>query len=74
MAIASSTLEALFNEREVARLTGLSVGTMRRRRLLRQPPPFLKLGSSVKYRPTDVAAWIESQSRSGQVETEECNV
>jgi len=57
----ANTIEALWNERDVARISGLSVATIRRRRLLRQPPKFIKLGAAVKYKPTDVAAWIDSQ-------------
>jgi len=55
-----STLEALLNEHEVARLTGLSVATIRRRRLLKQPPRFLKLGAAVRYKPGEVKAWLDS--------------
>jgi len=57
----SPELEKLLNEYEVARLTGLSVASIRRRRLLRQPPKFLKLGASVKYRPSTIREWLESQ-------------
>jgi predicted DNA-binding transcriptional regulator AlpA len=58
--VGSRNLETLLNEREVAGIAGLSVHTIRRRRLLRQPPVFLKLSSSVRYRPEDVAAWLNS--------------
>ncbi len=53
-------LRTLFNEFDVARITGLSVASVRRWRLLRQGPKFLKIGASVRYRPEDVAAWLES--------------
>jgi predicted DNA-binding transcriptional regulator AlpA len=59
--LVSPELEILLNEYEVARLTGLSVASIRRRRLLRQPPKFLKLGASVRYRPSAIRDWLESQ-------------
>lgn len=65
MANQNTTIEALLNEHDVARLTGLSVATIRRRRLLRQSPKYLKLGNSVKYKPSDLQAWIESQPVGG---------
>jgi predicted DNA-binding transcriptional regulator AlpA len=55
-----STCESLINERGVARISGLSVATLRRRRLLGQPPVWVKLGGRVLYRPADVLEWIEA--------------
>jgi predicted DNA-binding transcriptional regulator AlpA len=60
MAATNNTLESLLNEREVARITGLSVATIRRRRLFKMPPKYLKISSAVRYRPEDIAAWLES--------------
>jgi predicted DNA-binding transcriptional regulator AlpA len=65
MTTANNTLERLLNEHDVARITGLSVATIRRRRLLQQPPKFIKLGAAVKYKPADLAAWIDSQPTGG---------
>jgi predicted DNA-binding transcriptional regulator AlpA len=65
MTTASSSTETLLNEYGVARLTGLSVATVRRWRLLRQGPRYLKLGAAVRYRPEDVAAWLESRPTGG---------
>jgi predicted DNA-binding transcriptional regulator AlpA len=56
----SDTLEALLTEHDVARITGLSVASVRRWRLLRQGPRYLKIGSAVRYRPEDVAAWLRA--------------
>jgi hypothetical protein len=50
MAATSSPLQELLTEREVARLLKVSVATIRRRRLLRQPPTWLKIGALVRYR------------------------
>ena len=46
----------LFDEREAARRLGLSVATMRRRRLLRRPPAWVKLGGRVLYRALELDA------------------
>jgi len=48
----------LLNEHEVAERLKLSVATMRRWRLLRQGPKWLKLNSAVRYRPEDVEAYL----------------
>jgi len=47
-------------EREVAKLLGLSVQTLRNRRFLGHPPPYVKLGRSVRYLLADVLAWAET--------------
>jgi predicted DNA-binding transcriptional regulator AlpA len=50
----------LLNEHAVASLLGVSVATVRRWRLLRQGPKFIRVGAaSVRYRPEDLAAYIE---------------
>ena len=59
MTTTSNALEALLTEHDVARLLKVSVATVRRRRLLRQPPNWVKLGASVRYRPADIAAFIQ---------------
>ena len=56
----STTNNALLNEHEVAKLLKLSVATMRRRRLFRLPPEWVKLGASVRYRPEAIERLIES--------------
>jgi predicted DNA-binding transcriptional regulator AlpA len=60
-----NTLEELLNEFDVARITGLSVGSVRRWRLLRQGPRFLKIGAAVRYKPEDVSAWLQSRPSGG---------
>lgn len=56
-------MEALLTERDVARILNISVATVRRRRLFRQPPAWIKLGSSVRYLPEVVAKLIEDGRR-----------
>jgi predicted DNA-binding transcriptional regulator AlpA len=57
-------IENLLNEHDVARIVGLSVASVRRRRLLKLPPKYIKIGASVRYRPKDVESWIEAQASS----------
>ena len=59
------TLSKLLNEHEVAQITGLSVSTMRRRRLFNYPPRYCKIGAAVRYRQEDVAAWLNSEPTGG---------
>jgi len=61
----SNTLEELLTEHDVSRVTGLSVSSVRRWRLLRQGPKYIKIGSAVRYRSQDVAAWLESRPTGG---------
>ena len=58
-------VENLLNEREVATLTGLSVASVRRWRLLESGPRYLKIGASVRYRPSDLSAWLDSRPSGG---------
>jgi predicted DNA-binding transcriptional regulator AlpA len=65
MATANSTLETLLNEHDVARITGLSVASVRRWRLLRQGPKYLKIGAAVRYRSEDISTWLNSRPTGG---------
>lgn len=58
--------ERLLTEREVAILLNLSVGTIRRRRLQGKPPSFVKIGTSVRYRPKEVRLLIEAGAQRTQ--------
>lgn len=57
---------ALLKENDVARITGLSVASVRRWRFFRQGPKYLKIGSSVRYRPEDLAAWLSARPTGGE--------
>ena len=65
MAAANNIFETLLNERDVARITGLSVASVRRWRLLRQGPKYIKIGAAVRYKPRDISAWLESRPHGG---------
>jgi hypothetical protein len=56
---AGTELEALLNQFDFSRITGRSVASARRDRLLGQGCPFVKLGALVRYRPEDIRAYIE---------------
>jgi predicted DNA-binding transcriptional regulator AlpA len=48
------------SEREVSDITGLSVKTLQRWRLLNMGPPYRKFGGAVRYGEADISNWIES--------------
>jgi predicted DNA-binding transcriptional regulator AlpA len=62
---AKDGLTNLLNEFDVAHITGLSVASVRRWRVLRQGPRYLKIGSAVRYRPADISVWLESRPTGG---------
>ena len=70
MATQNNTLQALLNEHDVARITGLSVASVRRWRLLRQGPKYIKIGAAVRYRPEDIGAWLASRPTGGGPQAE----
>jgi predicted DNA-binding transcriptional regulator AlpA len=63
--VAANRFEALLNERALAKSIGMSLASVRRWRLLGQGPKFLKLGSAVRYRPQDSAAWLRTRPTGG---------
>lgn len=67
---ASTPIQSLLNEHDLARVTGLSVASVRRWRLLKIGPKYLKIGASVRYKPEDVSAWLESRSTGGDYPAE----
>jgi predicted DNA-binding transcriptional regulator AlpA len=60
MSVENNTLNTLLNEHDLAKLTGLSVSSVRRWRLFKRGPKYLKISSSVRYRVQDVKAWLDS--------------
>jgi predicted DNA-binding transcriptional regulator AlpA len=57
----------LLSERDVAHITGLSLASVRRWRLVGQGPRYLKLGRAVRYQREDLAAWLKSRPGGGEV-------
>jgi len=64
--VAQTELERLLDESKVAEITGRSVASLRRDRLLGKGCPYVKLGFLVKYRPRDVEAYIAQNLRGTQ--------
>src|SRR5262245_51359160 len=63
---AISQTDSLLDERQVARMIGMSVGSLRRWRLLGQGPPFLRVGRrGVRYKPEHLALWLDSRPIGG---------
>lgn len=44
-----------------AAFLGLAAQTLRKLRITGDGPPFLKLGRAVRYRPTDLEAWLSAR-------------
>ena len=56
--------ECLWTEEDTAKFLQLSTSTVRKGRMTgKGGPPFLKLGASVRYVPSAVREWCETQSR-----------
>jgi excisionase family DNA binding protein len=55
----------LLTEKEAARYIGMSRSFLARARMIgdKNAPSFLKLGRAIRYRITDLNAWLESCSR-----------
>jgi predicted DNA-binding transcriptional regulator AlpA len=52
----------MLNEHQVAEYVQMSVASVRRWRLFRTGPKFVKIGSAVRYRRVDVVSWLDSCS------------
>ncbi len=59
-------LDALMNESEVAQRLQVSVACVRRWRLERRGPKFIKLGALVRYRSDDIERWLASCPAGGE--------
>ncbi|WP_394766370.1 helix-turn-helix transcriptional regulator [uncultured Paludibaculum sp.] len=55
--------DRIVTEIEVATLARVSLATVRRWRLLRQGPPYRKVGSLVRYHQAEVQQWLEDLPR-----------
>jgi predicted DNA-binding transcriptional regulator AlpA len=64
--VAKEPLEGRLNEFDVARITGMSVATVRRWRLLHQGPKYIKIGAAVRYKPEDISTWLDSRPTGGE--------
>jgi len=48
----------LQTEKQVSKQLNVSVASLRRWRLLKRGPQFIKVGSLVRYRPEDIERWL----------------
>jgi predicted DNA-binding transcriptional regulator AlpA len=58
-----SITEPLWGTKDLARFTGGAESTWEKKRLTGDGPPYLKIGRHVRYRPSDVEAWLAKQVR-----------
>ena len=65
--VADTPLEPVVNEVECSKITGRSVGSLRRDRLIGKGIPFVKLEFLVRYRQADIRRFLESNLRGGSV-------
>jgi predicted DNA-binding transcriptional regulator AlpA len=59
-------IEQLLSEHDVAKICGLSDAAVRRWRLLRKGPRYIKVGSAVRYHLEDVEAWLKTRPSGGE--------
>ncbi len=62
-------LERLLNDHEVAALVGVSVATVRRWRLTRRGPSYLRIGVLIRYRPESIHQWLDSRQTVGMADS-----
>jgi excisionase family DNA binding protein len=60
-------MNSFLNEQEVSERLNVSVATLRRWRLEKRGPMFLKVGSLVRYRPEDLDSWVSALPTGGTV-------
>lgn len=53
-------LPEMLNDHQVAKYLNMSVASVRRWRMFRKGPKFVKIGSAVRYRRGDVETWLNS--------------
>jgi excisionase family DNA binding protein len=61
----SATAPTFMTEGEVAKRLNVSVASLRRWRLLKKGPAFVKIGALVRYRPEDLDSWLASLPKGG---------
>jgi predicted DNA-binding transcriptional regulator AlpA len=52
-------MDSLLNQKQAARILGLSVRTLERYRITGTGPRYVRLGRLIRYRPNDLKEWIE---------------
>ena len=65
MAATDNTVETLLNEHDIARITGLSVASVRRWRLIQQGPKYMKIGAAVRYTQESIKEFLATRPTGG---------
>ncbi len=52
-------MQDFMTEQQVAQKISVSLATLRRWRLIQRGPRFIKVGALVRYRPEDLAEWLD---------------
>jgi predicted DNA-binding transcriptional regulator AlpA len=63
-------MESLLNQKQAARVLGISVRTLERHRVAGTGPRWARLGRLVRYRQSDLTAWVDGNLRSSTSEPE----
>jgi excisionase family DNA binding protein len=58
-------MQNFLTEKEVAKQIKVSLGSLRRWRLLQRGPRFIKVGALVRYRAEDLEQWLETLPAGG---------
>jgi len=58
-------MDTLLTEEDVAKQLHVSVASLRRWRLERRGPQFIKVGALVRYRPEELEVWLAAQPTGG---------
>ena len=58
-------MQNFLTEQEVSKRLNISVATLRRWRLEKRGPMFVKVGSLVRYRPEDLDSWVAALPTGG---------
>jgi hypothetical protein len=58
-------IHSFLTEQDVSRQLNISVASLRRWRVERRGPTFIKVGSLVRYRPEDLELWLSSLPTGG---------
>jgi predicted DNA-binding transcriptional regulator AlpA len=63
------TLEKLIDQKQLAQLFRVSIGTLRYWRINGRGPPYRKVGHLVRYAPSDVQDWLSRRPMGGEPES-----
>jgi hypothetical protein len=58
-------MQSLLNEEEVSHQLRVTVACLRKWRLLRKGPRYVKVGNRVRYAPEDLTGWLATQPSGG---------